>query len=65
MLDRTMLDRITGIREDQKEDAMIVAMSVYPKLVGAEARPELERAASSDPSLRVRDAAKQELAGLR
>ena len=65
MLDRTMLARIPDMREDQKEDALIVGMTVYPKLVGAEARPELERIATSDPSLRVRDAAKQALAALR
>ena len=65
MLDRTMLDRVAGIREDQKEDAMIVALTVYPKLVGAEARPELQKIAGSDPSLRVRDAAKQALGAVR
>jgi HEAT repeat protein len=65
MLDRGMLDRVTGIREDQKEDAMIVALSVYPKLVGAEARPELQKIAASDPSLRVRDAASQAMATIR
>lgn len=64
MLDRTMLARIPNMREDQKEDALIIGMTVYPKLVGAEARPELERIATSDPSLRVRDAAKQALASL-
>src|SRR3954452_7943933 len=37
MLDRTMLARIPDMREDQKEDALIVGMTVYPKLVGAEA----------------------------
>jgi hypothetical protein len=63
MLDRTMLNRIP-MREDQKEDALIVGMTVYPKLVGAEARPELEKIASTDPSLRVRDVAKQALASL-
>lgn len=64
MLDRTMLNRIPAMREDQKEDALIVGMTVYPKLVGVEARPELERIAASDPSLRVRDAAKQALGSL-
>jgi HEAT repeat protein len=62
MLDRTMLDRIPGMREDQKEDALIVGMTVYPRLVGPEARPELQHIATSDPSLRVRDAATQALA---
>ena len=65
MLDRGMLDRVAGIRDDQKEDAMIMALTVYPKLVGAEARPELQKIAASDPSLRVRDAARQALVGLR
>jgi len=64
MLDRSTLNRVPGIREDQAEDAMIVALSVYPKLVGAEARPELQRIAAGDPSLRVRDAAKQALASI-
>lgn len=59
MLDRTMLNRIPGMREDQKEDALIVGMTVYSRLLGAEAKPELQRIAASDPSLRVRDAAKQ------
>jgi HEAT repeat protein len=63
MLDRTMLDRIP-MREDQKEDALIVGMTVYPRLVGADARPELEKIAATDPSLRIRDAAKQALASL-
>lgn len=64
MLDRTMLNRIPAMREDQKEDALIVGMTVYPKLVGPEARPELEHIAATDPSLRVRDAAKQALASV-
>src|SRR5258708_1475198 len=55
MLDRTMLDRVTGIREDQKEDAMIVALSVYPKLVVPEARPELPKISSIHPRLPVRE----------
>ena len=50
------------MREDQKEDAMIVAMSAYAKLAGKGAAPDLQRIAASDPSLRVRAAAKQALA---
>jgi HEAT repeat protein len=50
------------MREDQKEDAMIVAMSAYAKLAGKNAAPDLQRIATSDPSLRVRAAAKQALA---
>jgi HEAT repeat protein len=61
VLDRSRLNSVTGMREDQKEDAMIVAMSAYAKLAGKGAVPDLQRLASSDPSLRVRAAAKQAL----
>jgi HEAT repeat protein len=61
MLDRSRLNRVAGMREDQKEDAMIVAMSEYVKIAGRNAVPDLQRIASSDPSLRVRAAAKQAL----
>jgi HEAT repeat protein len=64
MLDRTRLSQIRDMREDQKEDAMIVAMSAYAKLAGPEARPDLERLAR-DPSLRVQAAAKEALSRLR
>ena len=63
MLDRTRLNQIRDMREDQKEDAMIVAMSAYAKLAGREARPDLERLAR-DPSLRVQASAKEALAKL-
>jgi HEAT repeat protein len=62
MLDRERLARVTGMREDQKEDAMIVAMTAYTRLVGKDAAPDLQRIADADPSLRVRAAAKRALA---
>jgi HEAT repeat protein len=61
MLDRSRLNAVSGMREDQKEDAMIVAMSAYVKVAGREAVPDLQRIAASDPSLRVQAAAKQAL----
>jgi HEAT repeat protein len=61
MLDRSRLAKIEGMRDNQKEDAMIVAMAEYAKLAGAEARPELQKIAASDPSLRVRGAANEAL----
>src|SRR5436190_9887706 len=64
MLDRSRLNRIKDMREDQKEDAMIVAMSAYVRLAGREAQPDLRRVATSDPSLRVQSAAKDALAHL-
>jgi HEAT repeat protein len=62
VLDRSRLNRVTTMREDQKEDAMIVAMSAYARLAGAGAAADLQRIVASDPSLRVRAAAKQALA---
>jgi HEAT repeat protein len=64
MLDRSRLNSVPGMREDQKEDTMIVAMTAYSRLAGAEARPDLEQLAK-DPSLRIQAAAKEALASLR
>jgi HEAT repeat protein len=58
MLDRQRL-AAAHMREDQAEDAMIMAMEPYAKLAGADANADLQRLANSDASLRVRDAAKQ------
>jgi HEAT repeat protein len=60
MLDRSRLANVKEMREDQKEDAIIIAMTAYSRLMGAEARPEMERLAR-DPSLRVQAAAKEAL----
>jgi HEAT repeat protein len=63
MLDRSRLANIKEMREDQKEDAMMVAMTPYARLAGAEARPDLERL-THDPSLRIQAAAKETLSTL-
>jgi HEAT repeat protein len=60
MLDRQRL-AAAHMREDQAEDAMIMAMEPYAKLAGHDATPDLQRLATTDASLRVRDAAKQAL----
>lgn len=65
MLDRSRLDRVPGMRPDQKEDAIVVAIDAYTPLAGAEARPELLRLVKEDPSLRVQAAAKDALKSLR
>ncbi|HEY6844490.1 MAG TPA: HEAT repeat domain-containing protein [Thermoanaerobaculia bacterium] len=62
MLDRSRLNEVRDMREDQKEDVMIMAMAPYARLGGADARADLQRIAASDPSLRVRAEAKAELA---
>ena len=61
MLDRPHLNQIREMREDQKEDAMIVAIGAYSRLAGADGRPELE-ALLKDPSIRVQAAARDALA---
>ncbi|HXG57916.1 MAG TPA: HEAT repeat domain-containing protein [Thermoanaerobaculia bacterium] len=64
MLDRSRLDGIAGMRPDQKEEAIIVAIAPYARLAGDEARPDLEKLAR-DSSLRVQEAAREALATLR
>ena len=62
MLDRSRLDRVTGMRPDQKDDAIAAAISAYAKLGGADAAAELTRIAETDQSIRVRSVAKSALA---
>jgi HEAT repeat protein len=65
MLDRARLNEVRDMREDQKEDAMIMAMAPYARLAGADARPDLQRISATDASLRVRAEAKSALQSLR
>ena len=64
MIDRPTLNRVEGMRPDQKEEAMVAAIPAYAKLAGKAAAPELQALASSDESMRVRAAAKEALATL-
>ena len=61
MLDRQRLDRVEGMRPDQKDEAMLAAISAYSTLMKADAAPELRALSERDPSMRVRAAAKQAL----
>ncbi len=65
MLDRSMLNRVPGMRPDQKEEAMLAAIPAYAKVAGKSAANELLPLANRDESMRVRAAAKDELAKLR
>ncbi|HYM59408.1 MAG TPA: HEAT repeat domain-containing protein [Thermoanaerobaculia bacterium] len=65
MLDRSHLDQIAGMRDDQKEDVMISGMTALLKLAGRDSIPDLQRIANSDKSLRVRDAARSAVASLK
>ncbi len=63
MVDRKQLAGVPGIQEEQQEDVMIMAMAPYARLGGPAARADLLRIGDSDPSLRVRAAAKAATAG--
>jgi HEAT repeat protein len=65
MLDRSRLSAVQDMREDQKEDVMIMAMAPYVRLGGPDARADLQRIAASDSSLRVRAEAKSALQPVR
>ena len=61
MLDRSRLDRVTGMRPDQKEATMLAAIPALLKIAPSEAPKVLGTVAQSDESLRVRAAAKEAL----
>jgi HEAT repeat protein len=57
MLDRRLLRQVPGITEEQMEEAMIQAAPALAAVAGEAARPQLDRLATEDPSLKVRQAA--------
>ena len=59
MLDRNVLNRVPGMRPDQKEEAMVAAIAAYAKVAGKNAHADLQPLADRDPSMRVRAAAKE------
>ncbi|MGZ5492934.1 MAG: HEAT repeat domain-containing protein [Thermoanaerobaculia bacterium] len=65
MLDRSTLDRVAGMRPDQKEEAIVAASPAYARLAGKSATAELQALANRDESMRVRATAKEALANLR
>jgi len=61
MLDRSRLDRVEGMRPDQKDETMLAAIPALVKVAPEEARAILGPLAGRDPSLQVRSAAKEAL----
>lgn len=61
MLDRSRLDRVPGMRPDQKEATMLAAIPALMKIAPEEAPRLLTPLAKSDASLRVRAAAAEAL----
>lgn len=61
MLDRARLDRVEGMRPEQKEQTMLAAIPALKKIAPEEAAKLLAPLAQNDPSLQVRSAAKEAL----
>ncbi|HET7435761.1 MAG TPA: HEAT repeat domain-containing protein [Thermoanaerobaculia bacterium] len=61
MLDRQRLAQVTGMREEQKELTILSAIPALMKIAPEEAPKVLAPLAASDPSMRVRSAAKEAL----
>jgi HEAT repeat protein len=65
MLDRQRLDQVSGMRPDQKEQAILAAIPALEQLAPEEVPALLQPLAQSDESLQVRSAAREVLAGVR
>ena len=61
MLDRTRLNRVEGMRPEQKEATILAAIPAIGRVAPEEGKPLLETLAASDESLQVRSAAKEAL----
>jgi HEAT repeat protein len=61
MLDRSRLDRVPGMRPDQKDATMLAAIPALVKIAPEEAKTILTPIAKNDPSLQVRSAATEAL----
>lgn len=62
MLDRSRLDRVPGMRPDQKDATILAAIPALVRIAPEEAKTLLTPLAQSDPSMQVRSAAKEALA---
>jgi HEAT repeat protein len=61
MLDRGRLDRVEGMRPDQKDATMLAAIPALVRIAPEDARQILTPIAKNDPSLQVRSAAAEVL----
>jgi HEAT repeat protein len=64
LLDRGYLDKVEGLRPEQKDDVLLQAVAVAPALADPSVREALTRLRASDPNLKVRDGARKALEGL-
>jgi HEAT repeat protein len=61
MLDRDHLAHVEGLRPDQLQEALLQAVAGAASLAHPTLRPALEKLRTSDPDLKVREAARQAL----
>jgi HEAT repeat protein len=61
LLDRGHLDQVEGLRPEQKEDVLLQAVAVAQALADPVVPEALRRLRDSDPSLKVREAARKAL----
>lgn len=64
MLDRSRLDKVQGMRPEQKEATMLAAIPALMKIAPEEANAILGPLAQHDASMQVRSAAKEALSGV-
>ena len=58
MLDRDHLAQVEGLRPDQAQEALLQAVAGAGSLAHPTLRPALEKLRTSDPDLKVREAAR-------
>ena len=58
MLDREHLAKVEGLRPDQAQEALLQAVAGASALADPTLRPALEKLRTSDPDLKVREAAR-------
>ena len=63
LLDRGQLDKVEGLRPDQRDDALLQAVAVTPALKDPAVHEALVRLRDADPNLKVREAARRALEG--
>jgi hypothetical protein len=62
MLDRKQLEKVQGMRPDQKDAAVLAAIPALQRIAPEEAKTLLTPLAAQDPSMQVRSAAKEAMA---
>jgi HEAT repeat protein len=65
MMDRAHLATVKELSTEQREEAVLQAVSVAAALPGPDVRAALERRRDTDPNLKVREAARRALEGAR